>query len=258
MKAIILAGGRGERLNEETTIRPKPMVEIGGKPILWHLLKGLSSFGINDFILCCGYKGYVIKEYFVNYFLHSSDITIGLDDNSLTVHERRAEPWKITLVDTGVETMTGGRLLRVKKYVQEESSFFFTYGDGIGNIDIYKLSQFHNAHEGIATVTAVYPPGRFGALKMEDNKVIDFSEKPRGDNSLINGGFFILDQACFEYIEDDLTSWEEHSLKLLAQRNQLNGYHHNGFWHPMDTQRDKKFLEHLWETGNPPWKTWND
>ena len=256
MKAIILAGGLGTRLSEETISKPKPMVEIGGKPILWHIMKLYSQHGINDFIICCGYKGYLIKEYFANYFLHQSDITFEMANNKMKVHHKRAEPWKVTLVDTGAETMTGGRLKRVKEYVENEEAFCFTYGDGLANVNISEAILFHRKHGKEATLTAVYPPGRFGALEIEGNEVKQFQEKPRGDGALINGGFFVLSSKVIDRIEDDSTIWEQTPLKSLAKEGQLKAFKHPGFWQPMDTLRDKKLLEELWITNNAPWKIW--
>ena len=256
MKAVILAGGLGTRLSEETTIRPKPMVEIGGKPILWHIMKSYSSYGIHDFVICCGYKGYVIKEYFANYFLHTSDVTFDMQNNEMEVHTRKAEPWRVTLVDTGDETMTGGRLKRVARYVQNEKEFCFTYGDGVSNINISKLIEFHREHGKLATLTATQPPGRFGALNLDGYKVNSFQEKPQGDGAWINGGFFVLSPRVIDYIRDDSTVWEKNPLEQLAQDGQLNAYFHRGFWQPMDTLRDKTHLEELWQTGAAPWKTW--
>tara|TARA_B110000977_G_C11039937_1_gene478474 strand:- start:592 stop:1362 length:771 start_codon:yes stop_codon:yes gene_type:complete len=256
MKAIILAGGLGTRLSEETISKPKPMVEIGGKPILWHIMKLYSQHGINDFIICCGYKGYLIKEYFANYFLHQSDITFEMANNKMKVHHKRAEPWKVTLVDTGAETMTGGRLKRVKEYVENEEAFCFTYGDGLADVNISEAISFHKEHGKEATLTAVYPPGRFGALEIEGNEVKQFQEKPRGDGALINGGFFVLSSKVIDRIEDDSTIWEQTPLKSLAKEGQLKAFKHPGFWQPMDTLRDKKLLEELWITNNAPWKIW--
>jgi glucose-1-phosphate cytidylyltransferase len=257
MKAVILAGGLGTRISEETHLKPKPMIEIGGKPILWHILKMYSFHGVNEFVICCGYKGYVIKEYFANYFTHTSDVTFELQDNNMIVHKKNAEPWKVTLVDTGDKTMTGGRLKRVFDYVKEESSFCFTYGDGLSDINISKLIEFHESKGLLATVTAVQPPGRFGALKIEDNNVVGFSEKPRGEGGLINGGFFILSPDCIELIKDDDVSWEDFPLETLAENGQLAAFEHRGFWQPMDTLREKNLLEYLWEAGEAPWKTWD-
>jgi len=254
MKVVILAGGRGTRISEETEVLPKPMIQIGGKPILWHVMKAYSYFGFNDFIICLGYKGYVIKEYFANYFLHSSDLTLDLSTNNVKVHGSKAEPWKVTLIDTGLETMTGGRIKRIEKYVENEP-FLLTYGDGIGNVDIHKLIEFHQSKGKLATVTAVQLEGRFGALNIEDgNKVSSFIEKPRGDGAWINGGFFVLDPGIFKYIKDDSMIWEKEPLEKLAKDNQLNAFKHNGFWKCMDTLRDKIELDQLWNTGNAPWK----
>jgi len=257
MKAVILAGGLGTRLSEETTMRPKPMVEIGGKPILWHILKMYSQHGISDFIICCGYKGYVIKEYFANYFLHTSDVTFDMQANSMHVHRRRAEPWKVTLVDTGDESMTGGRLGRVASYVKDEEAFCFTYGDGVGDIDISASINFHRSHGKWATLTAAYSPGRFGAIEIQQKQIMSFQEKPKGDGAMINGGFFVLSPKVLEYIKDDKTVWEQEPLKALAKDKQLMAYEHHGFWQPMDTMRDKQHLEDLWATGKAPWKTWD-
>lgn len=256
MKAVILAGGLGTRLSEETSTRPKPMVEIGGKPILWHIMKMYSSHGINDFVICCGYKGYVIKEYFANYFLHMSDVTFDMKSNSMHVHERRAEPWKITLVDTGEGSMTGGRLARVSNHVKDDEAFCFTYGDGVGDIDISETINFHNRHGKWATLTATHPPGRFGALDLEKGKVKSFKEKPKGDGGKINGGFFVLSPKVLSFIEGDSTIWEREPLVGLAAQGQLMAFEHEGFWQPMDTLRDKLLLEQLWSSGSAPWKTW--
>lgn len=256
MKAVILAGGLGTRLSEETGSRPKPMVEIGGKPILWHIMKIYSSHGINDFIICCGYKGYVVKEYFSNYFLHMSDVTINMQNNEVTIHNKRAESWKITLVDTGDHSMTGGRLLRVKEFVEHEESFCFTYGDGVGNINISDLVNFHQSHGKDATLTATYPSGRFGAIEIKSGAVKKFQEKPKGDGSMINGGFFVLKPSVIDLIEGDDVIWEQEPLNLLASNNQLMAFEHNGFWQPMDTLRDKLLLEKLWNDGIAPWKVW--
>lgn len=257
MKAVILAGGLGTRLSEETHLRPKPMIEIGGHPILWHIMKLYSVHGVNDFVICCGYKGYVIKEYFANYFLHMSDVTFDIRANSMHVHERRAEPWKVTLVDTGDDSMTGGRLGRVREYVQNEVAFCFTYGDGVGDIDISSTIEFHKRHGKLATLTATYPPGRFGALDIKGNQVKSFKEKPRGDGALINGGFFVLSPKVLEYIKDDYTIWEREPLSELAAKGELMAYEHHGFWQPMDTLRDKQLLEEYWQNGNAPWKKWD-
>lgn len=256
MKAVILAGGLGTRIAEETSSRPKPMVEVGGKPILWHIMKMYSSHGINDFIICCGYKGYMIKEYFANYFLHMSDVTFDMaSNNAMQIHQQHAEPWKITLIDTGENTLTGGRLKRVSQYLDNED-FCFTYGDGVGDVDISELVAFHKSHGKQATVTAVQPPGRFGALDMQGNSVKSFIEKPHGDGMYINGGFFVLSPQVIDLIEDDSTIWERKPLEALARSNQLQAFTHNGFWQPMDTLRDKQHLEELWATGKAPWKMW--
>ena len=256
MKAVILAGGLGTRISEDTNTRPKPMIEIGGKPILWHIMKIYSYHGINDFIICCGYKGYVIKEYFANYFLHMSDVTFDMQNNQMEVHQQFAEPWKVTLVDTGEETMTGGRIKRVAEYVKNEELFCLTYGDGVSDVNITELINFHKTQNTKATLTATLPPGRFGALDLNDNKVNSFMEKPQGDGALINGGFFVLSPTIFDYIEDDKTVWERSPLELLASEGNLAAYHHYGFWQPMDTLRDKVYLEELWQSGNAPWKVW--
>lgn len=256
MKAVILAGGLGTRLSEETSTKPKPMVEIGGRPILWHIMKGYSSHGINEFIICCGYKGYLIKEYFANYFLHMSDVTFDLSSNLMHVHHKRAEPWTITLVDTGDESMTGGRLSRVAEHILGEEAFCFTYGDGVSDIDVTKSIEFHREHGKLATLTAAYPPGRFGALDIQDNKVISFKEKPQGDGAMINAGFFVLSPKVLSYIDGDETIWEQKPLMQLAMDGQLMAFSHHGFWQPMDTLRDKHFLEELWDKGTAPWKTW--
>jgi glucose-1-phosphate cytidylyltransferase len=256
MKAVILAGGLGTRLSEETSTRPKPMVEIGGKPILWHILKLYSAHGINDFVICCGYKGYIIKEYFANYFLHTSDVTFDMVNNKMEVHQQSAEPWNVTLVDTGEDTMTGGRLKRVEKYVKEEKAFCFTYGDGLSNVNVSELISFHKMQGVKATLTATIPPGRFGALDLAGTKVNSFMEKPRGDGAMINGGFFVLSPSVIDYIEDDQTIWEGEPLERLAKEGNLAAYQHHGFWHPMDTLRDKQSLEDLWQKGTAPWKCW--
>ena len=256
MKAVILAGGFGTRLSEETDSQPKPMVQIGGKPILWHIMKIYSAHGINDFIICCGYKGYVIKEYFSNYFLHMSDVTIDMENNEVTIHNRRAESWRITLVDTGDNSMTGGRLLRVKEFIENEESFCFTYGDGVGDINISKLIKYHNSHGKKATLTATYPSGRFGALEIESGAVKSFQEKPKGDGGLINGGFFVLNPSVIDLIQSDDVIWEQEPLSSLAKNNQLMAFEHNGFWQPMDTLRDKMLLEKLWNDNVAPWKVW--
>ncbi len=256
MKAVILAGGLGTRISEETSVRPKPMVEIGGKPILWHILKLYSAHGINDFVICLGYKGYVIKEYFANYFLHMSDVTFDMQNNQMEVHQRKAEPWRITLVDTGDETMTGGRLKRVAEYVKNEEAFCLTYGDGVADIDIGALVNYHRQHGKRATVTAVQPPGRYGALNMDGKIVRGFIEKPQGDGGWINGGFFVLSPDCLKLIADDTTPWEGHPLSQLAAQGDLMAFEHHGFWRPMDTLRDKNYLEELWIGGSAPWKIW--
>lgn len=256
MKAVILAGGLGTRLSEETSTRPKPMVEIGGKPILWHILKMYSQHNVNDFVICCGYKGYVIKEYFANYFLHMSDVTFDMRNNHMEVHHKRAEPWSVTLVDTGDDSMTGGRLRRVAEYVRDEKEFCFTYGDGVGDIDITASIQFHRQHGKAATLTATYPPGRFGALDIKNKQVMSFKEKPKGDGAMINGGFFVLSPDVLKYLENDSTVWEQQPLQELASDGQLMAYEHHGFWQPMDTLRDKNYLEDLWASGKAPWKSW--
>ena len=256
MKAVILAGGFGTRISEETYLKPKPMIEIGGKPILWHIMKIYSSYGINDFIICCGYKGYVIKEYFANYFLHMSDVTFDMALNKMDVHHRNAEPWRVTLIDTGDETMTGGRLKRTKDFVKDEDAFCFTYGDGVADIDIKALIKFHKLHGKQATVTAVQPPGRYGALNMDGERVMSFIEKPKGDGGKINGGFFVLSPECLDYIDGDATTWESDPLARLAANGELIAFEHMGFWQPMDTLRDKNQLEGLWLNGNAPWKSW--
>jgi glucose-1-phosphate cytidylyltransferase len=255
LKAVILAGGFGTRISEETHLKPKPMIEIGGKPILWHIMKIYSAYGINEFIICCGYKGYLIKEHFANYFLHTSDITFDMLENKTIVHESRSEPWKVTVVDTGDNSMTGGRLLRVKDFVGQET-FCFTYGDGVSSVDIGSLIRFHYEQGTLATVTAVQPPGRFGALDIEKNKILSFHEKPNGDGSWINGGFFVLEPEVFNYIEGNQTIWERQPLERLAAEGQLSAYRHAGYWQPMDTLRDKNRLEELWDSPQPPWKVW--
>jgi len=256
MKAVILAGGLGTRLSEETGLRPKPMVEVGGKPILWHVMKMYSAHGVNEFIICCGYKGYVIKEYFANYFLHQSDITFSMKDNQMKVHKERAEPWTVTLVDTGDSSMTGGRLRRVSEYVQDEEAFCFTYGDGVGDMDISACIDFHKQHGKQATLTATYPPGRFGALDITSGKVNSFKEKPKGDGAMINGGFFVLSPDVFQRIPDDACVWEQEPLISLAEDGQLMAYEHHGFWQPMDTLHDRMILENLWQEKKAPWKVW--
>jgi len=258
LKTVILAGGLGTRLTEETSVRPKPMVEVGGKPILWHIMKMYSMHGVNDFIVCCGYKGYFIKEYFQNYFLHQSDITFSMKDNSMKVHEQRTEPWTVTLVDTGDNSMTGGRLGRVANYLKNEEAFCMTYGDGVSDVDITKLLAFHKSHGKQATLTATYPPGRFGALNFEGNQITEFIEKPKGDGAMINGGFFVLSPRVLDRISGDDCIWEQDPLMGLATEGQLMAYKHEGFWQPMDTLRDKMHLEELWEEDKAPWKTWHD
>lgn len=256
MKAVILAGGLGTRISEETNTRPKPMVEIGGKPILWHIMKMYSSYGIQDFIICCGYKGYVIKEYFANYFLHQSDVTFCMKNNIMDVHEKRAEPWKVTLLDTGESSMTGGRLKRVAEYIKNDELFCFTYGDGVGDIDIASTVQFHKSHKKQATLTAVFPPGRFGALDIQNNQVNSFKEKPKGDGAMINGGFFVLSPKVLNLLAGDNCVWEQEPLMTLARDGELMAYEHHGFWQPLDTLRDKLYLEELWKSKKAPWKTW--
>ncbi len=256
MKAVILAGGLGTRISEETHLKPKPMIEVGGKPVLWHIMKIYSAHGIHEFIICCGYKGYIIKEYFANYFLHMSDVTFDMQRNEMQVHQRYAEPWKVTLVDTGEETMTGGRLKRVAEHVKDEQDFCFTYGDGVSDVNITELIEFHRASKLKATLTATLPPGRFGALELNDDRVMAFKEKPKGDGGLINGGFFVLSPSVIDYITDDQTVWEREPLERLASEAQLGAYRHDGFWQPMDTLRDKTHLEELWQSGKAPWKAW--
>lgn len=258
MKAVILAGGLGTRLSEETVVRPKPMVEIGGMPILWHIMKIYSHFGIHDFVICCGYKGYMIKEYFANYFLHMSDVTFDMEHNRMEVHQRHVEPWRVTLLDTGNDTQTGGRLKRAAPYLMDEDAFCLTYGDGVANVDISRLVDFHCEHGRLATITAATPPGRFGAMEIgADHQVASFREKPLGDGSVINGGFFMLSPKVLELIEGDQTIWEGKPLETLAAANQLAAYRHNDFWQPMDTLRDKHLLEELWQSGKAPWKLWS-
>jgi glucose-1-phosphate cytidylyltransferase len=256
MKAVILAGGMGTRISEETAVKPKPMVEIGGKPILWHIMKVYSAYGVNEFVICLGYKGYLIKEYFANYFLHTSDVTLDIAGNSMEVHHRHAEPWKVTLVDTGEQTQTGGRLKRVAEYVSREKSFCFTYGDGVGNVEIGKLLAFHESHGKLATVTIVQPPGRFGSVELAGDRVTRFVEKPHGDGAWINGGFFVLSPKVIDLLEGPSTIWEHEPLQRLARDGQLMAYQHGDFWQPMDTLRDRNYLEELWTTGKAPWKVW--
>jgi glucose-1-phosphate cytidylyltransferase len=255
MKAVILAGGFGTRISEESSVRPKPMVEIGGRPVLWHILKIYSAHGINDFVICLGYKGYLIKEYFANYFLHMSDVTFDMANNRMQVHQQFVEPWQVTLVDTGEETQTGGRIKRVQRYVGGED-FCFTYGDGVSDVNVRDLVNYHRSRGTIATLTAAQPPGRFGALDLDGGLITSFEEKPRGDGSLINGGFFVLSPGVFDYIEGDDTVWERGPLERLARERQLSAFIHEGFWQPMDTLRDKNLLESLWQSGSAPWKVW--
>lgn len=255
MKAVILAGGLGTRISEESSSRPKPMIEVGGKPILWHIMKMYSAHGVNEFVLCCGYRGYLIKEYFANYFLHQSDVTIDLSNNSIEVHHKKAEPWKVTLVDTGEETQTGGRLKRVANYI--DGDFCMTYGDGVGSVDLTALLKFHQSHSKLATMTAVQPPGRFGALQLNGNKIESFLEKPQGDGGWINGGFFVLNPKVLEQITSDAILWEQEPLQNLAKQGELQAFFHSGFWQPMDTLRDKNYLESLWSSGRAPWKMWS-
>ena len=257
MKAVILAGGLGTRLSEETATRPKPMVEVGGRPILWHILKMYAHHGINDFVICCGYKGYVLKEYFANYFLHMSDVTFDMRSNRMEVHHKRAEPWNVTLVDTGESSMTGGRLKRVAQYVERDEAFCFTYGDGVSDVDISATLDFHRAHGKLATLTGTYPAARFGALEIEGKRVLRFKEKPRGEGGMINGGFFVLKPQVIDLIDGDATIWEQEPLNTLAARGELMAYEHDGFWQPMDTLRDKQLLDDLWASGKAPWKQWD-
>lgn len=257
MQAVILAGGLGTRISEETHLKPKPMIEIGGKPILWHIMKIYSHYGVNDFVICCGYKGYLIKEYFSNYFLHMSDVTFDMKDNHVEIHRKQAEPWRVTLVDTGENTLTGGRLKKIYDYVKNDESFCFTYGDGVSNVNIRNSIDFHQQQKCLATVTAVLPPGRYGALQLENGRVSRFIEKPRGDGGLINGGFFVLSPKCLDLIEDDQTSWEAEPLTQLAEMGELSAFEHHGFWQPMDTLREKNMLEELWLSGQAPWKVWS-
>lgn len=251
---MILAGGLGTRLSEETILKPKPMVEIGDKPILWHIMKNYSAHGVQEFVICCGYKGYIIKEYFANYFLHTSDVTFDMQKNEMEVHVRNAEPWRVTLVDTGDETLTGGRLKRVKQYVKDEEAFCFTYGDGVSDVNITELIEFHKNHNKLATLTATQPPGRFGALDLDGNKIKSFQEKPQGDGAWVNGGFFVLSPKVIDYIEGDNIMWERKPMEILAKEGQLQAFFHHGFWQPMDTLRDKVLLEELWQSGKAPWK----
>lgn len=256
MKAVILAGGLGTRISEETHLKPKPMIEVGGKPILWHIMKIYSAHQVNDFIICCGYKGYLIKEYFANYFLHMSDVTFDMANNRMEVHEKHAEPWRVTLVDTGEGTLTGGRLKRVSSYLENEEAFCFTYGDGVADINITEEIAFHMRHGKMATIAAVQPPGRYGAIRLDGKLVTGFTEKPRGDGGLINGGFFVLSPQCLNLIEDDASSWEGDPIIRLAELGELKAFIHYGFWQPMDTLREKNYLEELWSKGNAPWKVW--
>ena len=256
MKAVLLAGGLGTRISEETHLKPKPMIEIGGKPLLWHIMKNYSAHGINEFVICCGYKGYVIKEYFANYFLHMSDVTFNMDSNQMEVHYKKAEPWKVTLVDTGENTLTGGRLKRVASYIRDEEAFCFTYGDGVSDVDIKKSIQFHREHGKLATVTAVQPPGRYGAIECDGITVTGFVEKPRGGRGMINGGFFVLSPKVIDLIDGDDSSWEGEPLNKLASSGELAAYEHQGFWQPMDTLREKNMLEELWQRNSAPWKVW--
>jgi len=255
LKVVILAGGLGTRISEETQVKPKPMIEIGGMPILWHIMKVYSAYDINDFVICCGYKGYIIKEYFANYFLHMSDVTFDLKDNKMEVHHKFAEPWKVTLVDTVLETTTGGRLKKVKNYVNDEP-FCLTYGDGLSNVNLSDLIQFHKSNNTIATVTSVQPPGRFGLMDIEGDKISNFMEKPSGDGNWVNGGYFVLEPKVFDYLEDDSTVWERAPLERLAKEGQLSAFKHSSFWQPLDTLRDKNYLEKLWASGKAPWKIW--
>jgi glucose-1-phosphate cytidylyltransferase len=256
MKVVLLAGGLGTRISEETHLKPKPMIEIGGNPILWHIMKMYSSHGVHDFLICCGFRGYVIKEYFANYFLHMSDVTFDMEDNRMEVHHRKAEPWRVTLLDTGEDTQTGGRLKRAAPYLLNEEAFFFTYGDGLSDVDISRELAFHRQHGKLATVTAVQPPGRFGALLMKGARVESFAEKPPGDGGLISGGFFVLSPKCLDLIEGDETPWEQEPMNLLASKGELMAFEHRGFWQPMDTLREKHLLEELWRSNKAPWKTW--
>ena len=257
MKAVILAGGLGSRISEESITRPKPMIEIGGKPILWHIMKIYSRHGIHDFVICCGYKGYVIKEYFANYFLHMSDVTFDMEHNSMEVHVRNAEPWRVTVVDTGEQTMTGGRIRRIRSYVQDEEAFCLTYGDGVGDVDITALVAFHRQQRTECTLTAVQPPGRFGALSIDsDHRITNFQEKPHGDGGWINGGFFVCHPSAIDRVAGDGSVWEREPMESLARDHQMSAFYHRGFWQPMDTLRDKQHLEDLWAKGKAPWKVW--
>ena len=256
MKAVILAGGLGTRISEETHLKPKPLIEIGGRPILWHIMKNYSVYGVNDFVICCGYKGYLIKEYFANYFLHMSDVTFDMVNNKMEVHQHKVEPWRVTLIDTGEGTLTGGRLKRVAEHIKGEDAFCFTYGDGVGDVDINELIGFHQRHGKLATVTAVLPPGRYGALERSGDKVTGFVEKPRGDGGVINGGFFVLSPKVLDFIAGDHVSWEGEPLARLAQLGEMMAFEHQGFWQPMDTLREKNLLEELWASGKAPWKNW--
>ena len=258
MKAVILAGGRGTRLAEETAVRPKPMVKIGSKPILWHIMKIYSTYGIHDFIICCGYKGYIIKEYFANYFLHNSDVTFDMTRNDMQVHQNTAEPWRVTLVDTGDSTATGGRLKRVARYLDKDEAFCFTYGDGVSNVDIGKLVEFHRGQGTLATMTAIQPPSKYGVLGFEGDRIVEFQEKPVGEGGWINGGFFVLEPGVLDYIEDDTTPWEHTPLRRLVSEGQLAAHFHHGFWQSMDTLRDRNVLEALWNEGDPPWRIWQE
>jgi glucose-1-phosphate cytidylyltransferase len=255
MKAVILAGGFGTRISEETDVKPKPMIEIGGMPLLWHIMKSYSSYGINEFVICCGYKGYVIKEYFANYFLHMSDVTFDIKNNKMEVNQKFAEPWKVTLVDTGLNTMTGGRLKKIEKYLDGET-FCFTYGDGLADIDLKKLINFHKKSKSFVTVTAVQPPGKYGALNLKKDKVTIFQEKPAGDGSWVNGGYFVLESKIFDYLKGDSTVWEKEPLEKMAKQNKVAAYKHDGFWQALDTLRDKNYLESLWDSNKAPWKIW--
>jgi glucose-1-phosphate cytidylyltransferase len=255
VKVVILAGGHGTRISEESHLRPKPMIEIGGRPILWHIMKCYSSFGLRDFVICLGYRGYMIKEYFANYFLHMSDVTFDMEKNEMAVHERYAEPWRVTLVDTGENTMTGGRIKRVGRYLEGED-FCLTYGDGLSDVDLTKLIDFHRKQGRLATLTATQPPGRFGALNVSQDRVVSFQEKPQGDGGWINGGFFVLSPKVLDYIDGDATVWERDPMERLAREGQLSAYLHGGFWHAMDTVRDRNYLEQMWASGHPAWKTW--